>query len=73
MVAASSLVLTVIFSLLCLIFMTLLLRLLGASDETIGYARQYLIFVVVIGGVPNVIISYIIYARVMRQIIPAGE
>ena len=39
MVAASSLVLTVIFSLLCLIFMTPLLRLLGASDETIGYAR----------------------------------
>ena len=44
-----------IFSMLCLCFMTPLLRLLGASDETIGYARQYLIFVVVIGGVPNVV------------------
>ncbi len=43
------------FSLLCLIFMNPLLRLLGASDNTIGYARQYLIFVVVIGGVATVL------------------
>ena len=38
------------FSLFCLIFMNPMLRLLGASDNTIGYARQYLLFVVVIGG-----------------------
>ena len=43
-----------VFSLLCLAFMDPLLRLLGASDNTIGYARQYLIFVVVIGGIANV-------------------
>ena len=43
------------FSLLCLIFMDPLLRLLGASDLTIGYARHYLIFVVVIGGIANVL------------------
>ena len=43
-----------VFSLLCLIFMNPLLRLLGASNETIGYARQYLIFVVVIGGIANI-------------------
>ncbi len=43
-----------VFSLLCLIFMDPLLRMLGASDLTIGYARQYLIFVVVIGGIANV-------------------
>ncbi len=43
-----------VFSLLCLVFMDPLLRLLGASDQTIGYARQYLIFVVVIGGLANV-------------------
>ncbi|MBQ8953061.1 MAG: MATE family efflux transporter [Clostridia bacterium] len=42
------------FSLLCLAFMDPLLRLLGASDNTIGYARQYLLFVVVLGGVANV-------------------
>lgn len=45
----------VVFSLACLIFMDPLLRLLGASDQTIGYARQYLLFVVVIGGVANVV------------------
>ena len=43
------------YSLLCLIFMNPLLRLLGASDNTIGYARQYLLFVSVIGGVPTVL------------------
>ncbi|MBQ6374839.1 MAG: cation transporter [Clostridia bacterium] len=43
------------FSLLCLLFMDPLLRLLGASDNTIGYARQYLTFVVVIGGVATVL------------------
>lgn len=43
------------FSLLCLVFMNPLLRLLGASDNTIGYARQYLLFVVVLGGVPTVL------------------
>ena len=42
------------FSLVCLAFMNPMLRLLGASDNTIGYARQYLIFVVVIGGVATV-------------------
>ena len=43
------------YSLLCFIFMNPLLRLLGASDNTIGYARQYLMFVSVIGGVPTVL------------------
>ena len=43
------------FSVLCLVFMNPLLRLLGASDHTIGFARQYLLFVVVIGGFPTVL------------------
>lgn len=43
------------FSVLCLIFMNPLLRILGASDNTIGYARQYLLLVVVIGGLPTVL------------------
>jgi len=43
------------FSMLCLIFSNPLLRLLGASDNTIGFARQYLFFVVVLGGVPTVL------------------
>lgn len=46
-----------LFSCVCLIFMNPLLRLLGASDNTIGYARQYLLLVVVIGGVPTVLSS----------------
>ena len=46
---------SLVFSLLCLLFMNPLLRLLGASDNTIGYARQYLLFVVVIGGMANVV------------------
>ncbi|MBQ8238414.1 MAG: cation transporter [Oscillospiraceae bacterium] len=41
------------FSVLCLIFMDPLLRLLGASGNTIGYARQYLFCVVVLGAVPT--------------------
>lgn len=51
MAAASSLV----FSILCFLFMNPLLRLLGASDNTIGFARQYLMFVVVIGCFPTVL------------------
>lgn len=58
-VASLSLVLaavfSVIFSALCFIFMNPLLRLLGASDNTIGFARQYLVFVVVLGGLPTVL------------------
>ena len=42
-----------LFSLLCLIFMEPLLWLLGASENTIGYARQYLFCVVVLGAVPT--------------------
>ena len=45
------------FSLLCLIFMNPILYALGASENTIGYARQYMFFVVVLGGVPTVLSS----------------
>ena len=58
-VASLSVVLSVItalvFSVVCLVFMDPLLRALGASDNTIVYARQYLFFVVVLGGVPTVL------------------
>lgn len=46
---------SLVFSILCLIFMNPLLRLLGASDNTIGFASQYLLFVVVIGGLPTIL------------------
>ena len=44
-----------LFSLLCLAFMEPLLYLLGASENTIGYARQYLIPVVIIGALPTLL------------------
>ncbi|MDE6517333.1 MAG: cation transporter, partial [Acetatifactor sp.] len=46
---------SLVFSVLCFIFMNPMLRLLGASDNTIGFARQYLTFVVVIGCIPTVL------------------
>jgi len=58
-VAAYSLVMAgccaLAFSLLILCFMGPLLNLLGASENTIGYARQYLFFTAVLGGVPTVL------------------
>ncbi len=43
------------FSLLVLAFMDPLLRLLGASENTYAYGRQYLMAAVVVGGVPTVL------------------
>lgn len=43
------------FSLFCLVFMDPLLQVLGASENTIGYAKQYLTFVVIIGCLPTVL------------------
>ena len=51
MAAGSALV----FSMFCLIFMNPLLNLLGASENTIGYAKQYLFFVVIIGCIPTIL------------------
>ena len=44
-----------VFSVLSLIFMTPLLRLLGASDNTLDYGKQYLFTTVVLGGIPTVL------------------
>ena len=40
---------SVAFSLVCLTFMDPLLYLLGASENTIGFARQYMFYVVILG------------------------
>ena len=45
----------VILSLLVLVIMNPLLRLLGADDTVIVYARQYVLMTTVIGGVPTVL------------------
>ncbi len=42
-----------LYCLCTLMFMEPLLRLLGASDNTIGYASQYTFWVIVIGGIPS--------------------
>ena len=42
-----------IYSLSALFFMEPMLRLVGASDATLGYASEYTLWVVVIGGVPT--------------------
>lgn len=52
---------SIAFSILCLIFMDPMLRFLGASDYTIGYARQYLVIVVVIGSFPNIVSNTMSY------------
>lgn len=44
---------SLVYSLAALFFMDPLLRLIGASSSTIGYARQYTLWVIVIGGVPT--------------------
>ncbi len=46
-----------LFSVLVGVFMTPLLNVLGASANTAEFARQYLFFVLVIGGVPTVLSS----------------
>ena len=42
-----------LYSLICLLFTEPLARLLGASDNTVGYASSYLFWVVVVGGIPS--------------------
>ena len=44
-----------LFSFLCFVFMTPLLRTLGASDQVLGFAKQYMLCVVVLGGIPAIL------------------
>ena len=48
-----SLALAAVYALGCGLFTEPLARLLGASDNTIGYASSYLFWVLVIGGIPS--------------------
>ena len=47
--------LAAVYSVMCFIFMDPILRFLGASDATIGFATSYAVWVVVIGGVPTTV------------------
>ncbi|MBQ3065938.1 MAG: MATE family efflux transporter [Clostridia bacterium] len=50
-----SLAVAAVYSLVCLLFTEPLARLLGASDNTVGYASSYLFWVVVVGGIPSTV------------------
>ena len=50
-----SLVIAGIYSVVCFFFTEPLARLLGASDNTVGYASKYLFWVVVVGGIPSTV------------------
>ncbi|MCC8127072.1 MAG: cation transporter [Clostridiales bacterium] len=49
-----AIIIAALFSLSMACFMNPLLRMLGAGENTIGYARQYTFCVIVIGGIPTV-------------------
>lgn len=48
-----SLALAITYSTACLLFTEPLARLLGASDNTVGYASSYLFWVIAVGGIPS--------------------
>lgn len=50
-----SLAIATVYALVCLIFTEPFARLLGASDNTIGYATAYMFWVVVVGAIPSTI------------------
>lgn len=50
-----TIVITLIYSALCFIFLTPLLYTIGASANTIDYSRAYTFWVVIAGGVPSAI------------------
>ncbi len=52
---ACSLLAALAFSVLTLLFMTPLLRLLGATERTLAYGKQYLFATTVLGAVPTVL------------------
>lgn len=47
-----TIIVTAVYCLLCYIFMTPILNFMGASENTLGYAIDYTLWVVVIGGIP---------------------
>lgn len=50
-----SLAIAAVYSLICLLFTEPLARMLGASDQTVGYASSYLFWLVVVGGIPSTV------------------
>ena len=50
-----TIIVAITFSLLTLALMEPILKLLGASEDTIDYAKEYILYTVVIGGLPTVL------------------
>lgn len=50
-----SIFITAIFSLALFVFMDFVLELLGAGENTFTYAKEYALWVIVIGGIPTVL------------------
>lgn len=48
----STILVAAVYCLLCQIFMNPILNLMGASENTLGFARDYTFYVVVLGGIP---------------------
>ena len=61
-----SITVTAVFSIVMFAFMEPLLELLGASDNTFYYARQYAFCVIVLGGIPTVISN--VMSNLLRSI-----
>ncbi len=51
----SAIAVSIVFSLIGFVFLNPLLQLLGASSDTITYAREYMLLVVVLGTTPTVL------------------
>ena len=53
--AYGAMLLAITYSILVGLFLNPVLRLLGASDATIGFARQYALIVIVLGSLPSIL------------------
>lgn len=47
-----TIIVTAIYCFICFVFMTPILSAMGASENTLGFARDYTFWVIVIGGIP---------------------
>ena len=62
---------TAVFSVGMLLFMNPILRLLGASGNTLTYAAQYSFCVIVLGGIPTVLSN--VMANLLRSVGESGK
>lgn len=64
-------VVALLYSILIGIFLDPILNLLGASSETIGFARQYTLYVIVIGSLPSILSA--VLAHLLRNVGNAAQ